>query len=75
MTTRPETPAYLQAKGMLPSDLHPMLEQMVREYKFAALTHHRQQMASPKVIAELIMMGWRCAPLDEAAPKQHNPAG
>jgi hypothetical protein len=54
-----ETPAYLAAKNMLPPELHPELAQLIQEYKFAALKVHKMPFVSPKVLAELILMGWR----------------
>jgi hypothetical protein len=60
MNAKPkETPIYLEAKKMLPAVLHSTFDDMLMEYRFASLKHHRQEFASPKVIAELILMGWR----------------
>jgi len=56
------TPSYVAAEQMLPSELHGLLEQLVAEYQFATLKHHGNKFASPKVIAELILMGWRSPP-------------
>jgi hypothetical protein len=55
----PETPAVIAAKKMLPPDLHPELLKSIEEYKFASLKVHGTPFASPRVIAELILMGWR----------------
>ncbi len=54
-----KTPIYMEAERGLPPQLHSLFEQMVAEYQFATLKHHQQKFASPKVIAELILMGWR----------------
>jgi hypothetical protein len=54
-----ETPAYVAAKNMLPPELHPELEKLILEYRFAALKVHKTPFVSPKVLAELILMGWR----------------
>jgi hypothetical protein len=51
--------SFLAAEMMLPENLQPILEQMVKEYQFAAFKHHGSKMVSPRVIAELILMGWR----------------
>ena len=54
---------YLLAEQMLPLELHPVLEQLVVEYRFASFKHHGVKFCSPRVIAELILMGWRSPPL------------
>lgn len=61
-----QTPIYLEAQAKLPSELHSMFEQMVAEYQFASLKQHGQKFASPKVIAELMLMGWRTVPLPKS---------
>lgn len=61
------TPIYLEAEKMLPPELHSELEQMVAEYQFASLKHHNQKFSSPRVIAELILMGWRSLPISDSA--------
>lgn len=62
--TRPKnTPAYLEGQNLLPPELHAEFAQLVAEYQFATLKHHGRKFASPKVIAELILMGWRSPPL------------
>lgn len=55
----PKSPKYQEALEMLPSNLAPDFEKMIEHYKFAATKHHGRAMFSPKVIAELILMGWR----------------
>jgi hypothetical protein len=70
--TRPKrSPTYLEAEKLLPPELHATFEQLVAEYQFATLKHHGQKLVSPKVIAELILMGWRSPPLP-ALPKNKN---
>lgn len=54
-----ETPATIAARELLPPELHAMLDEMIEDYRFAALKHHRGKFVSPKVLAELILMGWR----------------
>lgn len=49
----------LKAELSLPEELRPIFNQMIDEYQFAAFKHHGSRMVSPKVIAELIIMGWR----------------
>lgn len=54
-----DKPAYLAAKEMLPPELHSELRQLIMEYRLAALKIHKTPFVSPKVLAELILMGWR----------------
>lgn len=53
------TPTYIAAEEMLPAELRPQFEQLVAEYQFASFKHHGMKFASPKVLAELMLMGWR----------------
>ena len=54
-----ESPSFAAARDLLRPELHPILEELVADYKFAALKVHGSQLVSPKVIAELILLGWR----------------
>lgn len=53
------TPTYVAAEQMLPRELHAQFQQLVSEYQFASFKHHGMKFASPKVLAELMLMGWR----------------
>lgn len=53
------TETYKKAEAMLSEELRPLLAPMCEEYKFAALKIHGSRLYSPRVIAELILMGWR----------------
>lgn len=44
------------------ADLRPVFEQLLAEYQFACLRHHGRALVSPKVIAELVKMGWTSPP-------------
>jgi hypothetical protein len=72
-TKRKESPSYIAAKSMLPSELHPILDELLTDYRFAAFRHHGKEWASPKVIAELVLMGWRSSmaptPVNDATKK------
>jgi hypothetical protein len=59
-----QSPSFAAAKEMLPDELHPLLAQMVEEYKFVALKVHGRQLVSPRVIAELILLGWVSPPIN-----------
>ena len=59
-STRHKSPsAYEAAKEMLPIELHPAFDDLLRDYKFAALKHHGKDWAAPRVLAELVLTGWR----------------
>jgi arsenate reductase (thioredoxin) len=58
----PRTPAYIEAEKTVPVELRPVFAQLMAEYRFASFKHHGQPFASPKVIAELVCMGWRSPP-------------
>ncbi|MBR1125639.1 hypothetical protein JQ628_29235 [Bradyrhizobium lablabi] len=59
---RAESKPIPVAQAMPAVELHPVLHQMVEEYKFAALKAHGYQVVSPRVIAELILLGRRSRP-------------
>ena len=54
-----ESSALIEARAMLPPELQSELQRLLEDYKFAALKVHGSQFVSPKVIAELIKLGWR----------------
>jgi hypothetical protein len=58
----PRTVIYLEAESTVPAELRPIFLQLMAEYRFASLKHHGRAFASPKVIAELVRMGWRSPP-------------
>jgi len=68
-----KTPAYEEARRMLPAQLLPMLDVFIDHYKFAALKHHGKQWSSPKVLAELVLMGWRDAAEPVEPPTERAP--
>lgn len=55
------SPAYLRAKELLPTHLHATFDELLQDYKFAAIKHHGQGFVSAVVIAELVLAGWRCS--------------
>lgn len=63
-----KSPKYLEALKILPDDLIPIFDELLEHYKFAALKCHGLAIASPLVIAEIILLGWRNA-ADERQPK------
>ena len=54
-----ESPKYLEGKQLLPEDLWPVYEQLVDEYAFFALRRTGRSWAAYKVLADLILSGWR----------------
>jgi hypothetical protein len=59
MPQQKKSSSYLEAKSMLSPALQVEFEAFLTDYKFACLKHHGWEFASPKVLAELILMGWR----------------
>lgn len=51
--------SYEQARKMLPTELWPVLDEMIKHYRFASLKHHGRPFVSPKALAEMILLGWR----------------
>ena len=49
----------MEALNVIPDDLLPVFDELLEHYKFAALKQHGRAIASPLVIAELVLMGWR----------------
>lgn len=64
-----KSPKYIEAIAKLPDDLVPIFYELIEHYKFAALKHHGKDWASPLVIAELVLIGWRNAE-DARKPKK-----
>ncbi len=58
---KPDSEAKTKAKAMLPENLWPILDERCRDYAFCADTLHGHPFISPRVIAQLILMGWRCS--------------
>lgn len=58
---KPESESKLKAKAMLPENLWPVLDDFIRDYAFSADTLHGHPFTSPRVLAQLILMGWRCS--------------
>ena len=54
-----KSPKYIEALEIIPDELVPVFDELLEHYKFAALKQHGRAMASPLVIAELVLMGWR----------------
>jgi len=54
-----KSPKYVEALKIIPDDLVPVFDELLEHYKFAAQKHHGRAIASPLVIAELVLMGWR----------------
>lgn len=59
MPPQKSSASYAEAMKMLPPELQPMLNIFIEHYKFAAIKHHGSPLYSPKVLAELLLLGWR----------------
>ena len=52
-------PSGQEARASLPEELRPVFDQLVKEYRFQVLVVHNSRMYAPKVLAELVRVGWR----------------
>ena len=66
-----QTPSFLRAKTMLPEERYDVFDELVGDYKFAAFKHHGKEWASPRVIAELVLAGWRCSAPEIPSQERH----
>jgi len=51
--------AYLSERDNLPPALHAAYDSLVESYRFHAVVHHRHPFVSYKVLASLVLEGWR----------------
>lgn len=72
--TRPESESKRKAKAMPPERLWPVLDEFCGDYAFCAETLHGHPFTSPRVLAQLILMGWRCSadPIEERTNNFHD---
>jgi hypothetical protein len=54
-----KTASFLAAQESLPSEHATLFEELVSDYQCAAVAIHGWKISSPKVLAELIRLGWR----------------
>lgn len=50
---------YLEAEASLPEDLKTVFKQLVEEYEYLTTLHYRRGYVAYKVLAELVVAGWR----------------
>lgn len=55
----PKSPKYMEALKVIPDDPVPIFDELLEHYKFAAPKQHGKAIASPLVIGELVLIGWR----------------
>ena len=56
--------SFEDALKILPPDMHSEFEMICEHYRFCSLKVHSHSFVSPKVLAELMLMGWRYTPED-----------
>lgn len=59
MSDEKRTEKHEQARNTLPEELRPIFDDLVADYKFASVTHHRSAYVSYAVLADLVRAGWR----------------
>ena len=69
------TEKHEEARASLPDDLRAVLDQLVKDYRFAATVHHGSPYVSYAVLAEIVRAGWRLAgdPIGEWIEKAEPP--
>jgi hypothetical protein len=50
---------YREAEEALPEDLKPIFKRFVEEYEYLTATHYGRGYVAYKVIADLVLAGWR----------------
>ena len=54
-----DTPKYKDAEAMLPEELKPVFRRLVEEYEFLTHVNLGRSYAAYKVLADLVLAGWR----------------
>jgi hypothetical protein len=57
----PRSPKCEEVRSGLSQSECEAFDELVEDYRFFALKHHRGRFVSYQVLAELIRSGWRCA--------------
>lgn len=55
-----------EAEAMVPDDLKPVFRQLVEEYEYLTTLHYRKGYVAYRVLADLVLAGWR--PSADARP-------
>jgi hypothetical protein len=50
---------FLEAEAQLPDDLKPIFARLVKEYEFLTAIHYGRGYVAYKVLADLVLAGWR----------------
>jgi len=50
---------YKEAEAILPEDLRPVFKRFVEEYEYLTMTHFGRGYVAYKVLADLVVAGWR----------------
>ena len=58
-----DSPKYLEAEERLPENLKPVMRRLTQEYECFATIHYGRGYVSYRVLADLVLEGWR--PVDE----------
>lgn len=53
------TPSYIEAENELPEDKRALFELLVSDYQCSAIQLYGWKISAPKVLAELIKLGWK----------------
>jgi hypothetical protein len=61
MASRQHSEKEQKARGALPSELRPIFDDFVADYKYAAVLRHGKPYVSYIVLADMVRAGWRRA--------------
>jgi hypothetical protein len=50
---------YKEAEATLPEDLKPVFKRFVEEYEYLTMTHFGRGYVAYRVLADLVLAGWR----------------
>ena len=50
---------YSEAEALLPDDLKPIYKKLVEQYEFLTILHFGNGYVAYKVLADLVLAGWR----------------
>ena len=50
---------YQEAEAMLPIEMKPIFRRLVEEYKYLTQIHYGRGYVAYKVLAEMVLAGWR----------------
>ena len=69
MHNETRTEKHEEARNSLPAELQAVFDELVADYRFAAMKNYGAPWVAYRVLADLIRIGWRPPPTRPNAPK------